>query len=151
MRLRTGTAIIATALCFVMAPALAAPDAVVTAADFHAALEAGNAEAAAALLAEDLTVYEEGHVERSKAEYVRAHLPGDVVHSRAVPGVTTLSQTFTRGDMAWVISEGRTTGTYEGKPVDRITTETLILRLDTGGWRIVHIHWSSHKAPTPAS
>ncbi len=98
-----------------------------------------------------LVVYESGHVERSKAEYVRGHLPSDLAFSRAVPGVTTLSQTFTRGDMAWVITEGRTTGTYEGKPVDRITTETLVLRLDAGGWRIVHIHWSSRKPPAAAS
>ena len=130
-------------------PAMAAPDAVATATDFHAALDAGNGEAASALLADDLTVYEEGHVERSKAEYLRSHLPADLVYSRAVPGTTTLSQTFTHGDMAWVISEGRTKGTFEGKPVDRITTETLILRLDAPGWRIVHIHWSSHKAPRP--
>ncbi len=143
------------ALCLAVAPAFsnsanAAPDAVATAADFHAALDAGNADAAAALLADDLTVYEEGHVERTKAEYLRAHLPADIAFSRAVPGTTTLSQTFTHGDMAWVISEGRTKGTYESKPVDRITTETLILRLDTAGWRIVHIHWSSHKAPAAA-
>ena len=140
------------ALCLAAAPALAAPDAAATAAEFHAAIDAGNADAAAALLADDLTVYEEGYVEHSKAEYVRGHLPADVEYSHAVPGATTLSQTFTRGELAWVISEGRTTGTYEGKPVDRITTETMILRLDAGGWRIVHIHWSSLKAPAaPAS
>lgn len=144
------------ALCLSAAPVLAAsafaaPDAVTTAADFHAALNAGNGEAAAALLADDLVVYESGHVERSKAEYVRGHLPSDLAFSRAVPGVTTLSQTFTRGDLAWVISEGRTTGTYQGKPVDRITTETLVLRLDAGSWRIVHIHWSSRKPPAAAS
>ena len=147
MRLLLATAAAIAALCLTTPPVRAAPDAVATAADFHAALDSGNAEAAAALLADDLTVYEEGHVERSKAEYVGGHLPGDLAFSRAVPGVTTVSQTFTRGDLAWVISEGRTTGTYQGKPVDRITTETMILRLDAGGWRIVHIHWSSHKAP----
>lgn len=138
---------VAFGLCLAVTPAFAAPDAVATAADFHAALDAGNAEAAAALLADDLTVYEEGRVEHSKAEYLRDHLPADIAFSRAVPGTTTLSQTFTKGDMAWVISEGRSRGAFEGKPVDRITTETMVLRLDAGGWRIVHIHWSSHKAP----
>ena len=147
MRLLLATATAALAFCLATAPVQAAPDAVATAADFHAALNAGDGEAAAALLADDLTVYEEGHVERSKAEYVSGHMPGDLAYSRAVPGATTRSQTFTRGDLAWVISEGRTTGTYQGKPVDRITTETMILRLDAGGWRIVHIHWSSRKPP----
>lgn len=143
--------VVAFAVCIAGTPAIAAPDAVETAAEFHAALNAGDSEAAAALLADDLTVYEEGHVERSKAEYVRGHLPSDLEYSRAVPGVTSLSETFTRGEMAWVISEGRATGVFEGKPVDRITTETMILRLDAGGWKIVHIHWSSHKAPAAAS
>jgi len=129
-------------------PATAAPDAVQTAADFHAALAAGDAEAAAALLADDVTIYEEGWVERSKAEYVARHLPDDIAFSRQVTMTTASSQTFTRGDTAWVISEGTSKGTFQGKPVDRVNAETMVLRLDQGGWRIVHMHWSSHKAPS---
>jgi ketosteroid isomerase-like protein len=45
--------------------------------------------------------------------------------------------------LAWVASEGRTTGTYKGKELDLLTTETMILRQVGGRWRIVHIHWSS--------
>ena len=33
------------------------------------------------------------------------------------------------------------------KPLDRVTTETMILRRDRSGWKIVHIHWSSGAAP----
>jgi ketosteroid isomerase-like protein len=34
-------------------------------------------------------------------------------------------------------------GAYKGKPVDRLTTETMVLRKTPDGWRIVHVHWSS--------
>ena len=45
--------------------------------------------------------------------------------------------------MAWIASEGRTTGTYKGKALDLVTTETMVLRRSGHGWKIVHIHWSS--------
>ena len=50
------------------------------------------------------------------------------------------------GDVAWITSEGRTTGTFNGRAVDRITAETVLLRRHGDGWRIHHIHWSS-RAP----
>lgn len=128
--------------------AVAAPDAVQTAADFHAAIAAGDGAAVSALLADDATIYEEGWVEHSKAEYLTRHLPDDIAFSRQVTIATTSSQTFTRGDLAWVISEGTSKGTFQGREIDRVTTETMVLRLDQGGWRIVHMHWSSHKAPS---
>jgi hypothetical protein len=34
-------------------------------------------------------------------------------------------------------------GTVRGKPVERRTTETMILLQTERGWRIAHIHWSS--------
>ena len=142
-------ALAAAAAAFVItaAPALAAPDAEETVAAFHAALAAGKADEAAALLADDLTVFEEGYVEASKADYVRKHLPEDIAYLRAVTDATTRSRAVLHGDTAWVLREGRSTGSFEGKPVDRITSETVVLHLEAQGWRIVHIHWSSHKAP----
>jgi hypothetical protein len=37
-------------------------------------------------------------------------------------------------------------GTYKGKAVDRLTTETMVLRRVGAAWKIVHIHWSSAAA-----
>jgi methionine-rich copper-binding protein CopC len=54
------------------------------------------------------------------------------------------------GRLAWIASEGRTTGNFHGKAIDRITTETMLLRRDGGAWKIAHIHWSSAAAPAPA-
>jgi len=110
---------------------------------FHAALRKGDGKAALQLMAGDALVYESGHVEHGKAEYQAAHLDGDMEFSRAVTQVTTARVGHAQGDVAWIASEGRTSGSFRGKPVDRATTETMVLRRSAGQWRIVHIHWSS--------
>ena len=112
---------------------------------FHAALRRGDTVAAAALLADDCLIFESGEVERSKAEYAAHHLPADADFSRSVPSVVTRRQAHSSGSLAWVASEGRTTGTYRGKELDLLTTETMILRKVGRSWRIVHVHWSSAK------
>jgi ketosteroid isomerase-like protein len=60
-----------------------------------------------------------------------------------VPSRMTRRRGAAAGTIAWIASEGRTTGTYKGKQVDVVTTETMVLRRTGGGWKIVHIHWSS--------
>ena len=51
------------------------------------------------------------------------------------------------GEIAWIATEGRIEAHAAGKPADRLTTETVILRRTPAGWRIVHVHWSSRVAP----
>ena len=113
---------------------------------FHSALRRGDTQAAAALLANDVLIFEGGGVERSKAEYESHHLGADAEYSKAVPSVLTRRSGEANGAMAWIASVGRTTGTYNGKPVDRLTAETLVLRRIGRGWKIVQIHWSSAAA-----
>ena len=114
---------------------------------FHAALRRGDLNAALALLAEDALIFESGGVERSKAEYQAEHLPADAEFTRAVPSKLVRRSGRADGNTAWIASEGRVTGTFKGKPLDRVTTETMILRRDRSEWKIVHIHWSSGAAP----
>lgn len=113
---------------------------------FHAALAKGDGAAAAALLAEDALIYEGGHAERSKAEYASHHAGADALYAAAVPSRLLRRDGFSEGGMAWIASESRATGVYKDKAVDRLTTETMILRKTPAGWRIVHIHWSSRTA-----
>jgi len=110
---------------------------------FHAALHRGDTRAAAALIAEDALIFEAGGAERTKAEYAAHHLPADAEFSRSVSSVVTRRAGHSDGALAWIASEGRTTGTYKGKALDLVTTETMILRRAGGVWRIAHIHWSS--------
>jgi ketosteroid isomerase-like protein len=113
---------------------------------FHSALRRGDAAGAAALLAEDALIFEEGGAERSRAEYVARHLAADVEFSRAVTSTVTSRSARASDGLAYVTSEGRVKGLFRGKRVDRLTTETMILRKLGGQWKIVHIHWSSAPA-----
>ncbi|HEX7948587.1 MAG TPA: nuclear transport factor 2 family protein [Phenylobacterium sp.] len=117
---------------------------------FHAALDRGDTAAAAGFLADALIVFEGGEVERSKAEYASGHLAADAVFAQAVGSHMTRRSGGASGDLAWVASEGRTQGRYKDRDIDRITTETMILRRVSGAWKIVHVHWSSRAAaPKP--
>lgn len=110
---------------------------------FHAALRRGDTRSAAALLAEDALIFESGGAERTKTEYAGHHLPADAAFSQAVPSTVSRRAGNATGAMAWIATEGRLTGTYEGKPIDQVTTETMVLRRIGQGWKITHIHWSS--------
>lgn len=123
----------------------AAPGAAAAVDAFHAALRRGDTRAAAGLLADDALIFEAGGAERSKAEYAARHLPADAEFSKAVSSAVIRRAGRSDGQAAWVATEGRTTGTYKGKAVDLLTTETMILRRTGSGWRIVHVHWSSQR------
>ena len=113
---------------------------------FHAALEHGEADAALALLADDVLIFEGGGAERSKAEYAQHHLAADAAFSAAVPSIRSRRLARAAADSAWVATESRTTGEFNGRPIDSLSVETMVLRRETDGWRISHIHWSSHAA-----
>lgn len=110
---------------------------------FHAALHRGDARGASALLADEALIFESGGVEHTKAEYAAHHLPADAEFSRGVSSVVMQRTVRATGNLAWVASEGRTTGTYNGKSIAVRTTETMILHKSGSSWRIVHVHWSS--------
>ncbi|WP_122465021.1 MULTISPECIES: YybH family protein [Brevundimonas] len=122
------------------APAVAVVDA------FHAALGSGDPEAVMSLLTEDVMVLEEGGAERSRDEYAGHHLPADMTFAAATTAEVTRRAAWVEGDVAWVLTEGRTVGAFNGRPVARLTAETMILHRDGDVWRIRHIHWSS-RAP----
>ncbi len=113
---------------------------------FHAAQARGDTAAALALLAEDAVIYESGGAERGKAEYASRHLAADTAFSQAVPNQVTRRSGASDGAVAWVLTEGRNTGSFGGRPVNQITTETAMLRRIAGAWRIIHFHWSSTAA-----
>lgn len=113
---------------------------------FHAALARGDTTGAAALLSDDALIFEQGGVERSKAEYSAHHLPADAEFSKSVRSELVKRTERSEGDLAWVGTEGRMKGTFKGKAIDRLSTETMVLRQVAGAWKIVHIHWSGAAA-----
>lgn len=110
---------------------------------FHAALRGGDSKAALSHLATNALIYEAGGVERGRQEYAAHHLGADSAFAQAVPAKVERRAGEAAGNIAWIATEGRTTGIYKGKAVDRVTTETMVLRRQGNGWKIVHIHWSS--------
>jgi len=117
---------------------------------FHAALKAGVPDKAAALLASDALVFEAGGAERSRADYAAAHLAADAKFEGASDSTPQQRTGAASGGMAWIATEGRVRSQSGDKVVDRLTTETMILRRTPAGWRIVHVHWSSRAAPPAA-
>lgn len=113
---------------------------------FHAALKAGDTAGALALLAPDVMIFEEGGAERSRDEYASHHLGSDAAFAAASETTVTRRSGWADGDIAWITSEGRTTGQFNGRAVNRLTVETMVLKRHGDGWRIHHIHWSS-RAP----
>ena len=110
---------------------------------FHAALRRGDTKAEQSYLAESALIYESGGVERGRKEYASHHLGADSAFAQAVPGKVTRRGGEAVGNIAWIATEGRTTGTYKDKAVDRVTAETMVLHRVGRAWKIVHIHWSS--------
>ncbi|MEN9395688.1 MAG: hypothetical protein RLZ81_218 [Pseudomonadota bacterium] len=112
---------------------------------FHAALASGNQAGATELLAPEVTIYESGHVERSRAEYAGHHLPQDIEFAKKATR-TVLQQTERRdGNLAVVWAETETKATIQGKAVRILGTETTLLQRSGDRWAIVHVHWSSRK------
>ena len=111
-----------------------------------AALKAGDTNVALAIMAPDVMIFEEGGAERSRDEYASHHLGSDAAFAAASEATVTRRSGWADGDIAWITSEGRTTGQFNGRAVDRLTTETMVLKRHADGWRIHHIHWSS-RAP----
>ena len=133
----SGSAVPISVLARPALPAAAVVDA------FHGALQRGDTKTALGFLTSDALIFEAGGVERGRAEYASHHLGADAAFSQAVPAIITRRAGQAVGDMAWIATEGRTTGTYKGKPVNRRTVETMMLHRTAAGWKIAHIHWSS--------
>jgi len=113
--------------------------------EFHSALSAGDASAVSRLLDPAVLIMEGGNVERSRDEYAAHHLKSDVKFMRSVKYTLERQTGDSIGDMAWVASEAALAGESKGKPLDLVSTESLVLKRTNDGWRIVHIHWSSRE------
>jgi ketosteroid isomerase-like protein len=120
---------------------------------YHAALAAGDAAAAEALLAADAIVLESGGVE-SRDEYLAGHLAADIEFSRSVAQRRSDVRVVQAGDVAWVSATSRATGEFRGRAIRSTGAELIVLSRSADGWRIRAIHWSSHPsadAPAPGA
>jgi len=109
---------------------------------FHSALTAGDPAKALALVAEDAVFLEAGGVE-TRAQYAKDHLPADIEFEKGVSITRSPIRVVVAGDAAWATSTSEVTGTYQGRAVDSLGTELMVLSRAPAGWRIRAVHWSS--------
>jgi ketosteroid isomerase-like protein len=132
------------------APAAAPRDVVATAAALSTALIKGDETTVKALLAEDVVIYESGGQESSRDEYASHHMKADMAFLAASKIEVLDRKHGESGELAWVLTRSRISGSRGGKAFDLYSTESLVLRRVAGAWKIIHIHWSSQPVPAKA-
>ncbi len=116
---------------------------------FHAAMTAGNAAGLMQLVAPDAVFLEAGGVE-TRAQYESSHLPADIEFEKSVSSKRSPARVVVVGDAAWATSASETVGTFQGRAIDSMGIELMVLSREAGGWRIRAVHWSSRARPKPA-
>lgn len=139
-------------IVFLTTPAMAqsaAEEAVLAAVrGFHGAISAGDATRAMSLVADDVVFLEAGGVE-TRAQYEKDHLPADIAFEKGVKITRTPIRVLVAGDAAWAWSTSEMVGTFQGRPVDSLGAELMVLTRTPGGWRIRAIHWSGRARQKP--
>jgi ketosteroid isomerase-like protein len=111
---------------------------------FFAALSSGDLTRAGTELDPQVVILESGGGEYSAAEYLEGHAKHDAEFLKTahlMPGRRTARVS---GELAWIATESELHTQQDGEPLAIASTETMILRSTADGWKIVHIHWSSH-------
>lgn len=111
---------------------------------FHQALLDGDREAALRLLAPDAVVLEGGDLE-TRQQYEDHHLAADIQFARATRSTRSAVSATVHGDAAWASSASTTSGLFNGKPINMIGAELMVLSRTPSGWVIRAIHWSSRQ------
>ena len=114
---------------------------------FHTALTSGNAAGAMAVVGADAVFLEAGSVE-TRAEYEKNHLPADIEFEKEVPMKRSALRVVVSGDAAWTTCTTELKGTFQGRAIDSIGTEMMVLSRTAGGWQIRAVSWSSRARPT---
>jgi ketosteroid isomerase-like protein len=109
---------------------------------FQTAMDTGDAPTVMQYLAADALMMEGGTIE-TREQYEKAHLPADLEFAKDVKTTRNPVRQTIDGDVAWVTTSTDFVGTFQGKPVDFLGLETMVLHRQPEGWRIRAIHWSS--------
>jgi ketosteroid isomerase-like protein len=111
---------------------------------FYAAMKAGDTAAAMRVVAADAVFLEAGGLE-TRAEYEANHLPADMEFEKAVTGKRGPWRVVVQGDTAWLNAMTEYLGTFQGKPVNFVGAQLLVMSRTAGVWQIRAAHWSSRR------
>jgi ketosteroid isomerase-like protein len=113
-------------------------------ADFHRSLRENYKDGALRLLDPTAVIFETGYAER-RDDYAARHLDADLLFAATVEREPLHTSVLVSGDLAYVLTQARSHGTFHGNRVDLNNAETMVLRRNDGQWKIVHVHWSAHE------
>jgi ketosteroid isomerase-like protein len=111
------------------------------------AIAIGDAAMAERSMAVNVSIFEQGHAEKSRAEYMNHHFKEDVAFAKVIPTIIVSTDVMIEGNIALVTAHTTSDGTFNMKPIKNAGVETYVLRQRNGNWQIEHIHWSSRKRP----
>ncbi|MFN2623264.1 MAG: DUF4440 domain-containing protein [Chthoniobacterales bacterium] len=109
---------------------------------FHRALGQGDRTAALSLLASDALILEGGEVQ-TREEYAREHLAEDIAFAKSTTSERSEMKIEQQGNAAWATAKSQTTGTVNGRKIDSVGVELMVLTKSGSRWRIRAIRWSN--------
>ena len=107
-------------------------------------MKKGDTAAAMNLIAPDAVFLESGKLE-TRAEYEANHLPADIEFESQVTGKRGPVRVTFEGNTAWVIATTEYDGAFDGRPVNFVSAQLMVLTRNADSWRIRTIHWSSRQ------
>lgn len=110
--------------------------------DLETAIVANDSEKAGEILHDDVTILEGGGME-TKSQYLSHHFHSDGKFLSAMNREELSQEISVEGNMAWVTSKTKMTGTYSGRDIDLSSLELAVLKKENGMWRVIALHWSS--------
>ncbi len=110
--------------------------------DLETAIINNDAELAGKILHDDVTILEGGGME-NKEQYLSHHFHSDGKFLSAMDSEEVSQEISVEGNMAWVTSKTKMTGTYSGREIDINSLELAVLKKENGNWKIIALHWSS--------
>jgi ketosteroid isomerase-like protein len=113
---------------------------------FHSSVSTGDAATAMAVVSDDAVFLEAGGVE-TRSEYAKDHLPADIEFEKVVPMKRSAIRVVVSGDAAWATCTTEFKGTFQGRAIDSIGTEMMVLSRGPKGWQIRAVSWSSRARP----
>ncbi len=110
--------------------------------DLETAIVENDSEKAGEILHDDVTILEGGGME-TKSQYLSHHFHSDGKFLSAMNREEVSQEISVEGNMAWVTSKTKMTGTYSGRDIDLSSLELAVLKKENGMWRVIALHWSS--------
>ncbi|MBO6620405.1 MAG: nuclear transport factor 2 family protein [Balneola sp.] len=110
--------------------------------DLETAIVENDSEKAGEILHDDVTILEGGGME-TKSEYLSHHFHSDGKFLSAMNREELSQEISVEGNMAWVTSKTKMTGTYSGRDIDLSSLELAVLKKENGMWKVIALHWSS--------